>query len=144
MVNEVTEDTLRQNAFKSVWTIIDAYKISGSTVYAGFPNKTSTFPAYIIQPFRVTSTDITIGHKMQYSVECEIELWCVASDLKAKIDAMKDNIQYTIVTYVTTLETQNLTLDDDWFDDTNVETVSLDGVKYHTGAVMLKFKLSAK
>jgi hypothetical protein len=144
MANEVTESTLRQNAFKSLWTIIDQYKVTGTKIYPSFPTTNPTFPCYIIKPFDVSVNDETLGHRMTYSLSVEIELWCKGESLKAKIDEMKDNITTTIVTYVTTLEAQNLTLDDDWSDDTNVETVSINGEKYHTGAVMLKFKLSTK
>jgi len=141
MANEVTESTIRTNGFKSIYTIINDNKVSGTTVYGGFPNKNPSFPCYILHPIIASSTNLTYGNTIDYDLEIEIELWCTADQLKNKIDEMKDNISTTILSNISTLKTQNLLLADDWFDDTNVESPVINEEKFHTGNVMLRFKI---
>lgn len=142
MVNEVTESNTRQNIFKSIYTLINNNKISGSSVLAGFSADEPLFPCYVIQPAQVSIKKATKSSTIQdYEFQIEIELWATSNQLKAKIDEMKDNIQETILNNITTLENQNLDLAEDWYDDSNVETVERDEVKYHTGAVLLSFNL---
>ena len=142
MVNEVTESNTRANFFKYIYTLIDNNKVTGTTVLAGFSSDNVTFPCYVINPALVSISGATKGKDIQaYTLKIEIELWCKAVDLKAKIDAMKDNIQNTILTNKTALEAQNLCIAKDWFDDSNVDTLEFDMVKYHTGGVILSFDL---
>lgn len=141
MANEVTESTLHSNSFKSIYTFIDTYKLTGTTVYSGFPNKQGSFPCYVINPVEIISNDRTIGHQHEQAISVEIEMWCVANDKKEKIDAMRDALYTMFITYITTFEAQNITLADDWYDDTNINTVDRNDVKYHTGNVMLRFIL---
>lgn len=142
MVNEVTESSTRQNIFKSIYTLINNNKLSGSSVLAGFSADSPSFPCYVIESAKVSIKKVTKSSTIQdYECQIEIELWATSNQLKAKIDEMKDNIQETILNNITTLENQNLDLAEDWYDDSNVETVERDEVKYHTGAVLLSFNL---
>jgi len=141
MANEVTESTIYSNTFKTIYTLINANKVSGTTVYAGFPNNAPSFPLYAIQPAQTLAESVSYGDENDYDISIEIELWCVASDLKSKIDELKQNVFSTILSNTTSLRNSNLLLASDWFDDTNVASVEFNNEKFHTGAVLIKFKL---
>jgi len=141
MVNELTISTIRTNGFKSIYTILNTNKVSGTTIYAGFPNKNPSFPCYIIQP--VLGNGFNVGMDTQdYNLNIEIEFWCRAEDdRKDKIDEMKDNVMNTIITNQSSLSTQNISLQEGWFNDDMSDTVLINDEKYHTGSITLSLKL---
>ena len=142
MANEVTEINTRANLFKSIYTLINTNKVTGTTVLAGWSADEVVFPCYIINPALASLSSPTKDKTIQdYKFTIEIELWCKSVDLKAKIDEMKDNLQSTMLNNLAYLEGQNLNLTADWFDDSNVESVEFNQVKYHTGGVILSFEL---
>lgn len=142
MTFKVTESNTRQNTFKTIYTLINDNKISGSHVLAGFSNTNVKFPCYVIQPALVPVINADIqGTSQDFDISIEIELWCTSQQLKAKIDELRDNIFTTLNNNNTYLNDNNLTLAEDWFEDSNVDTVEIDQVKYHTAGIMLRFKL---
>lgn len=144
MANEVTESTLYTNTFKSIYTLLNTYKVSGTSIYAGNSNEeTISYPNYIINPAQPNPIKQTMQYGINdYDIEIEIELWSEGKSGKVKIDEMKQSVMNLVLLYSPELIAQNLEPAEDWYDDTNVETVEVNRVKYHTGAVLLKFKLN--
>ena len=143
MANEVTEATVRRNSWKSIYNIINDNKVSGTTVYAGYPNKNPSFPAYALHPVSVSSSSASLGDIQDYDFSVEIELFCIAAkDRKEKIDEMKDNLQSTMLNNLTTLNSQNLGLAEDWFEDNESDSLDINNEKFHYGLVTLYFRFN--
>jgi hypothetical protein len=138
----ISETNTNTDVYKTIYTLINTNKISGSYVYSGFSEKTIAFPCYIINPALVSVRKADYqGASQDYDISIEIELWATGNQLKAKIDEMKGNIRATVLNNLASLRTSGLDLAEEWYDDSNVDTLEMEQVKYHTGAVILSFKL---
>jgi len=93
----VSEDTIRVDAFKAVYSIINANKPSGWTVLSSFPEVSPTFPCIVINPAFVTTERITMSNGTTTNrLAILVEFFAKARDLKIKIDQGRDNVLKTI------------------------------------------------
>lgn len=145
MANEVTTSTLYTNTFKSIYTLLNTYKVSSTYIYAGNSNEeTIKYPNYIINSAEVNPVKQSMKYGINdYDISIEIEMWVkVENGLgKAKIDEMKQSVFNLVNSHYSELSLQNLEPAENWYDETNTETVEFNDVRYHTAAVMLMFKL---
>jgi len=109
----VTESTARVEIFQSIYTIINSNKLSGTTVLATFPEKSPTFPCYVINPSNLTNDALALDMGSRDSdFSMRIILYGDARDGTKKIDEMKDNIIDTLRTAanVSSLKTDNISI----------------------------------
>ena len=88
----VTESTARVEVFQSIYSIINTNKLSGTTVLATFPEKSPTFPCYVIESAQVSNTSLAMDTgSRELNFNLNIFLYGDARDGMQKIDQMKDN-----------------------------------------------------
>ena len=93
----VTESTARVEIFQSIYSIINSNKLSGTAGLATFPEKSPTFPCYVINPSNLTNDALALNMSSRESdFSMRIILYGDARDGTKKIDEMKDNIIDTL------------------------------------------------
>jgi len=93
----VTESTARVEIFKKFFSIINTNKLSNTTVLATFPEKSPTFPSYVVNPAQVSNTSLAIDTgSREINFTLEIDMYGDARDGTEKIDEMKDNVIDTL------------------------------------------------
>jgi|TARA_R100000482_G_C5068777_1_gene120547 Leucine-rich repeat (LRR) protein len=89
----VTENTARVEVFQSIFSIINTNKLSGTTVLATFPEKSPTFPCYVLNSPEITNDSLAFDTgSRQIDFTMNIEFFGDARDGMQKIDQMKDNV----------------------------------------------------
>jgi hypothetical protein len=89
--------TIRADTYSALRTLIDANKISGSTVVNSFPDSTPSFPCYILPMPEVNLDEPTMdGSTRQYRLEVPMEVYATRAQGQVKIAQMLDNLQATL------------------------------------------------
>ena len=89
----VTENTARVEVFQSIFSIINTNKLTGTTVLATFPEKSPTFPCYVLNSPEITNGSLAFDTgSRQIDFTMNIEFFGDARDGMQKIDQMKDNV----------------------------------------------------
>ena len=111
----VTESTARVEVFQNIYSIINTNKLTGTTVLATFPEKSPTFPCYVIESAQVSNTSLAIDTgSRELNFNLNIFLYGDARDGMQKIDQMKDNVIDSLrdSTNVATLKAANISIFD--------------------------------
>ena len=140
-------ETLRQNVFANIYTLVNDNKPSGWTVLSSYPETTISssipFPFIIINSANVKPTIVGMD-KNSYIVEdikVEIEFFCKAIKGNDQLDRGRDNVMNTLLTKQSTLETYNLYLNEDAFDDSTTDVFVSGNEKIRTGASIVSMGL---
>lgn len=109
----VTESTARVEVFQEIYSIINTNKLASTTVLATFPEKSPTFPCYVINSAEVSnlSQAMNTGSR-QLDFSITINFYGDARDGMQKIDQMKDNVVDSLrdSTNVATLKSANISI----------------------------------
>jgi len=111
----VTESTARVEIFQSIYTIIDSNKLASTTVLATFPEKSPTFPCYVINSADLDNEAIVLNNgKRLVNFTLEIDMYGDARDGVKKLDEMKDNVIDTLrnSTNISSLKTDKISIID--------------------------------
>lgn len=142
MVTEVKLSTIRQDLFSVIFTLINDNKPSGWTVLSAFPEDNALFPCIIINPAIVKPSIIGLDDSsiIVEDIEVEIEFYAEAKDGKEKIDVGRDNVQNTILSNTSSLDSSKLVLSEDPFDDSNADSFITNNQKINTAASLIKLQ----
>ncbi len=120
----VVLETIRQNVFATMYTIIDANKSSGWSVFASYPEDEASFPCIILNSANIHPTILTMdsGGYVVEKIIMEVEFFALSKYGDEQIEIGRDNVQNTLLTNQSTLDIYNLYLKEEPFDDSNVDT----------------------
>ena len=138
---ELQPATIRKNTFNTVFTLLDANKLSGWTIYSAFPERNPSFPCIVINP-AIVSVDVKSLERSvtRRKIQVKLEYYAYAQDGKEAIDEGRDNDQDVILTSFTTLKTYKMALDTRVpFIDSTVEGVEINGNKFNTAETLVNF-----
>jgi len=136
-------ETLRQNVYANIYTLVDANKPSGWNLKTAYPEDNAGFPCIIINPANVKPTIVGMD-KDSYIVEdisVEIEFFCKAKTGNDQLDRGRDNVMNTLLSNQATLETYGLYLNEDAFDDSTTDVFISGKEKVRTGASIVSLGL---
>lgn len=144
--------TIRQNVFANLFTLINTNKPSDFTfagktitwkILSAFPEDNADFPCIIINSALVKPEILgfTGSCFVIEDIEIEIEFYSLAKYGKERIDIGRDNVQDTLFSNTSTLSDNNLLLNADPFDDSNVDSFISGKEKINTGASIVKMSL---
>ena len=111
----VTESTARVEVFQNIYSIINTNKLSGTTVLATFPEKSPTFPCYVIESAQVSNNSLAMDTgSREINFTLNIFLYGDSRDGMQKIDQMKDNVIDSLrdSTNIATLKAANISIFD--------------------------------
>jgi len=109
----VTESTARVEVFQNIYSIINTNKLSGTSVLATFPEKSPTFPCYVINSAEISNVSQAIdtgSRQLDFSIE--ISVFGDSRDGMQKIDQLKDNVVDSLrdSTNIATLKSANISI----------------------------------
>lgn len=138
----VTNATVKVNTFKTIYTLLNSNKPSGWTVLSSFPDSAPVFPCIVIEPAKVSIMSPTFRiDARKYDIEVELAFYVKASDRKEALDAGVDTVREVILNNEATFETNKLVLATDIpFDETNVNTIQVEGIKLHNSFAIIKLR----
>jgi hypothetical protein len=88
----VTESTARVEVFQNIFSLINTNKLASTTVLATFPEKSPTFPCYVINSAEVANLSQALDtDSRELNFTLLIDYFGDARDGMQKIDQMKDN-----------------------------------------------------
>ena len=88
----VTESTARVEVFQNIFSLINSNKLSNTTVLATFPEKSPTFPCYVINSAEVANLSQALDtDSRELNFTLLIDYFGDSRDGMQKIDQMKDN-----------------------------------------------------
>tara|TARA_R100000479_G_scaffold164166_1_gene102917 strand:- start:114 stop:542 length:429 start_codon:yes stop_codon:yes gene_type:complete len=134
----VTESTARVEVFQNIYSIINTNKLTGTTVLATFPEKSPTFPCYVIESAQVSNTSLAIDTgSRELNFLFNIYLYGDSRDGMEKIDQMKDNVIDSLrdSTNVTTLKSANISIIN--IDDEGVSQDQFRDMKINSGQLVI-------
>ena len=138
--------TIRQNTFATLFTLINNNKPTGWNVFSGYPEDeaNSNFPMIILNPAMIKPIIVTMdgGGIIVEDIDAEVEFFALGKKGKDQIDIGKDNVQNTILSNSSTLDTYKLYLKEDPFDDSNVDVFISGKQKINTGSSIIKLGLN--
>ena len=135
----VTENTARVEVFQSIYSIINTNKLSGTTVLATFPEKSPTFPCYVLNSPEITNDSLAFDTgSRQIDFTMNIEFFGDARDGMQKIDQMKDNVVASLrdSTNVASLKTDKISIMN--IDDDLNDQVEFKEMKLNTGELTVQ------
>ena len=136
----VVEASLRKNIYNTIFTLIDANKLTGWTVLSAFPEVQATFPCLVIKSANITLNKIGFTTDGRINeAEIVIELYSKASSRKETIDLMRDKLYDIFLTNKSTLFTYNLFLSgENPFIDSGTDEIEYNNEKFNTSAVAIQ------
>jgi len=139
----VALNTIRQDFFNNLATLINSNKPTGWIVTSSYPESNPTFPCIVINPVKDVFKLLTLDRsKSKHTLAVEIEIFCLAEEGKEQVDLGKDNIQATLTAAFSTLKTYGLVLDtENPFTDSIVTTEIINDNKLNTASIDVLFKL---
>ena len=138
----VTEGTARVDVFQEIFSLINTNKLTGTTVLATFPEKSPTFPCYVINSAEVLNENISMDRTTSnLEFNMDIEFFADARDGMQKIDQMKDNVVSTLrdLTNIASLKTAGISMSN-IEDRSNLQSV-FRNMKINTGRISLTGEL---
>tara|TARA_Y100000004_G_C8861630_1_gene389339 strand:- start:520 stop:948 length:429 start_codon:yes stop_codon:yes gene_type:complete len=88
----VTESTARVEVFQNIFSLINTNKLASTTVLATFPEKSPTFPCYVINSAEVANLSQALDtDSRELNFTILIDYFGDSRDGMQKIDQMKDN-----------------------------------------------------
>ena len=88
----VTESTARVEVFQNIFSLINTNKLASTTVLATFPEKSPTFPRYVINSAEVANLSQALDtDSRELNFTLLIDYFGDSRDGMQKIDQMKDN-----------------------------------------------------
>ena len=135
----VTESTARVEVFQSIYSIINTNKLSGTTVLATFPEKSPTFPCYVLNSPEITNDSLAFDTgSRQIDFTMNIEFFGDARDGMQKIDQMKDNVVASLrdSTNVASLKSDKISIMN--IDDDLNDQVEFKEMKLNTGELTVQ------
>ena len=88
----VTESTARVEVFQNIFSLINTNKLASTTVLATFPEKSPTFPCYVINSAEVANLSQALDtDSRELNFTLLIDYFGDSRDGMQKIDQMKDN-----------------------------------------------------
>jgi hypothetical protein len=134
----VTESTARVEVFQNIYSIINTNKLTGTTVLATFPEKSPTFPCYVLESASVSNSSLAIdtgSRELNYDVN--LFVYCDARDGMQKIDQMKDNVINSLrdSTNIATLKSANISILN--IDDDGVRQDQYNDMKINSGQLTI-------
>lgn len=136
--------TLGENVFNTIFQLINTNKPSGWTVLSAFPENSPTYPCIVIDPAKAKVTIVGMD-KNSYIVEdvvIEFEFYAKSNQGKEKIEEGKDNIRNTLLTNQSTLETYNILMNEDAFEDSNNDVLIVGEQKLNTAGCLARFSIN--
>ncbi len=109
----VTESTARVEVFQNIFSLINTNKLANTSVLATFPEKSPTFPCYVINSAEVANLSQALDtDSRELNFTLLIDYFGDSRDGMQKIDQMKDNTIGTLrnSTNVSTLKTANISI----------------------------------
>ena len=109
----VTESTARVEVFQNIFSIINTNKLANTSVLATFPEKSPTFPCYVINSAEVANLSQALDtDSRELNFTLLIDYFGDSRDGMQKIDQMKDNTIGTLrdSTNRATLKTANISI----------------------------------
>lgn len=109
----VTESTARVEVFQNIFSLINTNKLASTTVLATFPEKSPTFPCYVINSAEVANLSQALDtDSRELNFTILIDYFGDSRDGMQKIDQMKDNTIGTLrnSTNVATLKAANISI----------------------------------
>tara|TARA_R100001509_G_C4825109_1_gene201224 strand:+ start:49 stop:477 length:429 start_codon:yes stop_codon:yes gene_type:complete len=134
----VTESTARVEVFQNIYSIINTNKLTGTTVLATFPEKSPTFPCYVLESASISNSSLAIdtgSRELNYDVN--LFVYCDARDGMQKIDQMKDNVINSLrdSTNIATLKSANISILN--IDDDGVRQDQYNDMKINSGQLTI-------
>ena len=134
----VTESTARVEVFQNIYSIINTNKLTGTTVLATFPEKSPTFPCYVIESASVSNSSLAIDtESRELNYDVNLFVYCDARDGMQKIDQMKDNVINSLrdSTNIATLKSANISILN--IDDDGVRQDQYNDMKINSGQLTI-------
>lgn len=116
--------TIRQNFFATMFALINNNKPSGWNVFASYTEDEASFPCIILNSGNIKPTIVGLDKDsiMVENIKMKVEFYALAISGDDMIEIGRDNVQNTILTNQSTLDTYGLYLKEDPFDDSDVDT----------------------
>lgn len=148
----VTTGEVRKGVFKALRDLYVANKpqyqdgdkvIQTYSIVGAYPESNPSFPMLVINPARVSPILITMdGSGNIYGIEVQLDFYTKQKDEIKAIDAGRDSILKIMINNQSLLKNHdNLLLDEDFWDDSNVDTFQEKNQLLTTATVILSMKL---